>query len=62
MITAKQYVVWFTENNHEQGFTDYIINIDTARIAARSFKKNKERSNIRILEMSNFNNTIKFIL
>ena len=62
MSKRKQYEVWFTENNREQGFTDYIINIDTARIAADSLKKSKKRSNVRILEMSNFNNTIKFIL
>jgi hypothetical protein len=62
MITTKQYEVWFTENNQEHGFTDYIINIETARIAADSFKKSKERTNVRILEMSYFNNsTIRFL-
>ncbi|MCB2294514.1 hypothetical protein LGK95_13450 [Clostridium algoriphilum] len=62
MSTTKQYEVCFTENNQEQWFTDYIINIETARIAAKSFERSNEKSNVRILEMSNFDRTIKFIL
>ena len=62
MDTTKQYEIWFTENNQEYGFTKDIDNIDIARIVAESFKLGKKRSNVRILEISLFNNTIKFNL
>jgi len=62
MEMTKQYEIWFTENNQEHEFTKDIVNIDIARIVAESFKKGKERSNVRILEISLFNNTIKFNL
>ena len=62
MKTTKQYEVCFTENNQEQWFTDYITNIETARIVAKGFERNNVRSNVRILEMSNFDRTLKFIL
>jgi len=62
MSTTKQYEVCFTENNKEQEFIENIINVDIARNVAEIFKKIKETSNVRILEMSNFNRTIKFIL
>ena len=60
MSLAKQYEVWFTENNEQHGFTKDIFNIDIARTVAKSFEKAKERSNVRILEISIFDNTIKF--
>jgi len=60
MSTTKKYEIWFTENNKIKGFPQDIFNIDLARIIAESFKNIKERSNVRILEISNFDNTIKF--
>jgi hypothetical protein len=62
MSTTKQYEVWFTENNQDYSFTKDIANIDIARTVAESFKNTKERSNVRILEISIFNNTIRFNL
>jgi len=62
MDTTKQYEVWFKENNQEHGFTKDIVNIEIARIVAESFKNGKEISHVRILEISLFDNTIKFNL
>ena len=62
MGTTKQYEIWFTENNEQHGFTNDIANIDIARTVAEKFKNWKEKSNVRILEISNFGNTIKFNL
>jgi len=59
---AKEYEVWFTEDNQEYGCSKDIDNIDMARTVAESFRTAKERSNVRILEISIFNNTIKFNL
>lgn len=60
MRSNKQYEIWFTENNQIQGFSKDIFSIEMARIVAESFKRIKERSNVRILEMSNFDYTITF--
>ena len=62
MLATKQYEVWFTEDNQEYGVTKDIDNIDIARAVAESFKSEKERSNIRILEISIFDSTIRFNL
>ena len=62
MDTTKQYEIWFTENNEQHSFTNDIANIDVARIVAEKFKNWEEKSNVRILEISNFGTTIKFNL
>ena len=62
MDITKQYEVWFKEDNQEHEFTKDIVNIDIARIVAESFKKGKEISHVRILEISILDKTIKFNL